>query len=290
MNSTLALFEAIAAAGKISRSELSRITGFSLMTVGKAVDRLVSLGIVAEEKISSGTVGRKFGVCSLTATAGMMLIEVGENMRAYALDIALGVISEHVGDDIPTLMTKCFTSLFEAGRGDIIGTVFVVPDGEITKWRGELCEMLGSEPELVIGRERAFAYANSVRFDYTKTAIFAHVASDGKVSGFIMQNGAEYVGARGVAGDISAFIPSADSLCERLTELCRLLDPELVHVACDNGEMCASLEADLKKLDIFDDGIPQIVVERTDSCKAAFDGAARKLREKYILSKFPNNT
>lgn len=285
MNSTLAVFEAIAGAGRINRAELSRLTGFSLMTVGKAVDRLVTLGIVVEEKMSAGTVGRKFGVCSLTTTAGMMLIEVGADARAYALDIALGVISEHVGTDIPTLMTQCFTSLFEAGRSDIIGTGFIVSDGELAKWRGEISGLLGNEPELVIGRERAFTYANSKRFDYTKTAIFAHVASGGKVSGFIMQNGAEYDGAHGAAGDISAFIPSADALCERLFELCRLLDPELVHVACDDASMCASIESDFEKLNVYSDGIPQITVECTDSCKTLFDGAACILREKYILSK-----
>lgn len=288
MNSTLAVFEAIAGAGRINRAELSRLTGFSLMTVGKAVERLISAGIIAEEKMSAGTVGRKFGVCSLTETAGMMLIEIGENTKAYALDIALGIISEHVIDDVPTLMTQCFTSLFEAGRSDIIGTGFIVPDGELAKWRGEISGLLGNEPELVIGRERAFAYANSKRFDYTKTAIFAHVTSDGKVSGFIMQGGKPYVGAHGAAGEISLFIPSADVLCERLFELCRMLDPELVHVACNDASMCASLEADFKKINVCD--IPQIIVEHTDLCKASLDGAACMLREKYILSKFPNNT
>ncbi len=290
MNSTLILFEAIAEAGKINRAELSRLTGFSLMTVGKAVERLVSAGIVTEEKMSSGGVGRKFGVCSLTETAGMMLIDIGDNIKAYALDITLDIISEHTGEDIPTLMTQCFTSLFEAGRGDIIGVAFIVPDGETAKWRDELSALLGNEPELIIGRERAFAYASSKRFEYSKTAIFAHVSADGKVSGLIMQGGKTYDGAHGAAGDISAFIPSSDSLCERLFELRRLLDPELVHIACDDGEMCASFEDDLVKLDICEDGVPQIIVERTGSCRTAFDGAAHILREKYILSKFPNNT
>ena len=290
MNSTLTLFEAIAEAGKINRSELSGLTGFSLMTVGKAVERLASAGIISEEKMSSGSVGRKFGVCSLTQTAGMILIDIDREIKAYALDISLDVISEHVGADIPTLMTQSFTDLFGTGRCNIIGVVFVVPDGEITKWCAEICKLLGNEPELIVGREYAFAHSNSNRFDYTKTAIFTHITSDGKVGGFIMQGGEGYVGVHGTAGDISAFIPSSEYLHERLFALCRLLDPELVHIACDDIEMCESVEADLKKADVGEDIFSQIIVEHTDVCRTALDGAARKLREKYILSKFPKIT
>lgn len=281
MNSTLTLFEAIAKAGKINRAELSRLTGFSLMTVGKAVERLISAGVITEEKMSSGTVGRKFGVCSLTDTAGMILVDIDTNITAYALDISLRIISEREGDDIPTLVTQCLTDLFDEGKVDIIGVAFVVPDCEIAKRSFEIREMLGSEPELIIGRESAFAYANSGRFDYTKTAIFAHVSNDGKVNGRIMQNGKMYVGAHGTAGDIFEFIPSIDVLIDRLSVLSKMLDPELVHIACDNGEACAVLESAI---------LPEAIIECTDSCRTSFDGAVRMLREKYILSKFPNNT
>lgn len=54
-----AVFLSIAHSPKITRAEIAKETGLSLMTVGKIADILTRIGITEEEKESSGSVGRR---------------------------------------------------------------------------------------------------------------------------------------------------------------------------------------------------------------------------------------
>ena len=84
------IFNSITSTDKISRFEISRQTGLSLMTVGKVVDALLSIGVVKQEKEQSYTAGRKAGLISISTTHYAIVIDLTErNFTMSLIDISL---------------------------------------------------------------------------------------------------------------------------------------------------------------------------------------------------------
>lgn len=293
-NSLIAVFEAIAASGEVSRATVSAMTGFSLMTVGKAVDKLISCGIVTEKKLTGGGVGRKSGICGLEKSRGMILFDLTDTSRVRVCDIANNIIGEREGEDVGELMLWAMNTLFESGCGEIMGTAVVASREQIGKKADELVNMLGVAPELTIEANRAAAYANARRFDYDCIALFLRVNDDGFVDGTVMQGRVPYVGAHGRAGDFSLLMLTRCALADKLADICLITDPELIHISCacdfDIEPIRAALLDALGERGFAEGARPNVIVEPDALCLSAFDGAALMLREKYVLSKIPNNT
>lgn len=60
------IFHAIASADQISRADISRQTGLSLMTVGKVADALLDMHIIVQAKECKASAGRRAGLLSLS--------------------------------------------------------------------------------------------------------------------------------------------------------------------------------------------------------------------------------
>ena len=293
--SIMAVFEAIVKLGELTRANLAEVTGFSLMTVGKAIEKLSACGIVTEKKVGSGNVGRKTGVCTLTGSCGMILLDLTTDMpNARAVDIMNNTVGEYRTGEMCDLMAQCFCVLGDTGCGEIIGTACVLPDTDAVECTREASEILGGAPEVLVSSSRAWAFANSKRFTYSGMAIFCRVYADGTVNGAIMDGDRLYGGAHGNGGDISRLSATPGTLFELLTVMYTLLDPALIHIACEDESMCMQIESGIEKLfcdlKVSPDCAPCAVVEPMSICRSDMDGAALLLREKYVLSKIPNNT
>ena len=292
-NSLIAVFEAISASGEVSRAALSEMTGFSLMTVGKVVDKLISCGIVTEKKLTGGGVGRKSGICALDKARGMILFDLTDTPRVRVCDIANNIIGEHTDSDVGELMLWAMNTLFEAGCSQIMGTA-VVASRENVKAAHEFQNVLGITPDVVIEANRASAYANSARFNFSGAAFFLRVDAGSRIDGSIMLGGVPYHGASGHAGEFDKLGLTLGAFADKLSELCHIFDPELIHIACDDPSAVSKIEAELlssfSEHGFADDARADVIVKPSENCRDALEGAAIMLRQKYVLLKIPNNT
>ncbi|MBQ8250199.1 MAG: hypothetical protein IJY93_10045 [Clostridia bacterium] len=284
-NSIMAVFEAVSEAGELSRARISDITGFSLVTVGKVVDLLCECGIVTEYKQTSGTVGRKSGICKLINSSGMLIFDLTGEPKARLYDISLSLCDEYTGDSVCDMMARGLMRFGELLGGELMGIGCIVPDGETELCASQISDAIGVSPEIITVSSRAYAVANAKRFHYNGMAVFLRLL-DG-IDGAIMYGGRLYTGAHGGAGDISAFIPSRDVLYPKLTELCYMLDPGMIHISCKSDDECKAVETELTShlQGSLGERTPLIVTEPSALCRSASDGAALMLREKYLLSK-----
>ena len=78
-SSVMAVFETIARSGEISRAEISRLTGFSQVTVGRAVELFDACGIITQYKAERASAGRKTGICRLERSFAMLSDYVAKN-------------------------------------------------------------------------------------------------------------------------------------------------------------------------------------------------------------------
>lgn len=292
-SSVMTIYDVICTSGPISRAALSDATGFSLMTVGKAVDKLLAADVITEEKLVGTSVGRRSGICTPKSTSAMIILDLCQKPRAAVLSAALNPIAQFDTGSIDELIEKAFGTIAEAGCVDIMGIGCVFPDGDVKAWAKELTIQLGASPELIVTESRATSLANSKRFDYTSLALFMRLKESGTVSANIMFGGAPYTGAHGAA-DLCGAIKSSAQLPAKIAELCKMLDPELIHISCEDEVVCeelfAELSASLDKHGITNDMRPNIIIEPSTVCRNATNGAALLLREKYLLSKLANNS
>ncbi len=295
--SVMAVFETAARCGEISRAELSQLTGFSQVTVGKAVEQLCACGILNERKQSRGSVGRKSGICTLAGDLGMLLYDLsGDKFRVRVCDLALNVRSEYETDetDIGALAMSGFAHFIEAFGGEVIGTGCVAPEDKLDGYAAAFTEALGHAPELVIEESRAYTAANSARFDANGAALLVRLHSDGGVDGGITYGGRPYSGAHGKAGGFFRATATHEALIEFLPGLCAIIDPEIVHIACERESDCDTVTEAIRKrilsIGFDEEAMPQLIAEPTCLCRSAMDGAAALLRERYILLKLSKNT
>lgn len=292
--SLMAVFDAICVSGEVSRAAIADMTGFSLMSVGKAADKLLSSGIVTEKKLTGGGVGRKSGAIALEKSRGMILFDFTDFPHVRACDIANNIIAEREGEDIGELMLFAMNALFEDGCTEIMGTAAVVPSEKQSEAKKALEGAIGELPVTFILPSRAAAYANAKRFDFSKMAMFFTVDTFGHIDGAIMLGGDVYAGAHGRAGDFPMLCLTRNAFADKLADICLITDPELIHVCCecesDVEHIKAALSAALGERGFTGDTAINIIVEPSEMCRGALDGAAFILREKYVLAKIPNNT
>ena len=273
-SSLMAVFDAIAACGEITRARISEMTGFSQVTVGKAVELLDACGIISQYKQERASAGRKTGVCRLEPDAGMILFEFAE-MKLRVTDVLMEIQHECSFESPETAFMTGFSAFSDYFDGELMGVGCIVPDRKLDEYRGIIIDAFGNEPELVIEAAKSAAVANSGRFDPVEAAVYLRI-SGGSCSGALMLGGQLYGGVSGRAGDFARLIPDVSALPEKLLEICALLDPELIHIAAD-----VPVDFDVPPQ-------TQLVVEPLSACRDALDGAAWILRERWVTSKIAN--
>ncbi len=290
--SVMSVFEAIAQLGEASRARISEMTGFSQVTVGKAVELLDSCGIITQHKSISGAVGRKSGMCTLVKSNGMLVFDLSDAPRAGLYDITLSLCDMYSCAELPEMTVQGLTRFSEILGGELMGIGCVIPDTDKTKYADGISDLIGIAPELLITSNHAYAFANAKRFEYNGMAAFIRLWMNGSADGALMCDGRFFTGAHGTAGDFSRLFSSREMLCEKITSLCLALDPGLIHISCESEKECAEISAQVTASlqSLGTDMIPNVIVEQISNCRSAMDGAAELLREKYILSKLPNNT
>lgn len=92
------IFNCIAPAKNISRAEISEKTNLSLVTVGKVVDALASLGIVKQTKAPRPVVGRRAAVVNVNKTSFLLIFDLTSyNFRCTVLDLTLTRVDDFYG-------------------------------------------------------------------------------------------------------------------------------------------------------------------------------------------------
>ncbi len=292
----MAVFEAASQYGEVSRAELSDITGFSLVTVGKAVDGLCGCGLMSEYKRSRPGVGRRSGVCSIPSEQGMILIDMSHSRTTVRIcDLRLNVLHEYTEADksIGEIWLGAFGNFTEMFSGELLGMGVVVPEGKTAEFAKAFKDEMGNSPELIIEDVKAYAVANSKRTDTFTSAVMVRLYEDGMADGALTYNGRLYSGAHGCAGGFSRIIDSRDSLVDILFHICEIIDPETVHIACENAEDCkisGKLTEALSKNRVSEDNLPKIIAEPLSDCSSALDGAAKLLRNQQVMIKLSKNS
>ena len=290
--SVMAVFEAIAQLGEASRARISDMTGFSQVTVGKAVELLDSCGIITQHKNISGTVGRKSGMCRIVKSNGMLIFDLTDTPHAGLYDITLSLCDEYSSTELTDMTVQGLTRFSQILGGELMGIGCVIADTDKTKYTDGVFDLIGIAPELVVTSNRAYAVANAKRFKYNGMAAFIRLKADGSADGALMYNDSLFTGSHGGAGEFSRLFSSREMLCEKITSLCLALDPGLIHISCESEKACAEISdrvtTSLQTLGA--DKMPIVIVEPIAHCRSAMDGTAELLRKKYILSNLPNNT
>ena len=268
-SSVMAIFETIAVNGEISRAEISRLTGFSQVTVGKAVELFDAVGIITQYKAERASAGRKTGICRLERTFAMLIYDFEAGILRV-VDLSLTTLAQMPMPAAETALADGFSCFAETAGGELMGIACVVPERTVeTAAMLEAC--FGQPPELVVEAPRAAAIANAARFDLSGAALFLRVRE--KIDGALMLDGQLYTGAGGMAGDFARVIPDAAALPEKLGEIAALLDPALVHITGENLPPITLPEQTM------------LVVEPPSACRDAADGAAKLLREQWLRLK-----
>jgi len=291
-NSVIAVLEAIAEHSEISRAALSELTGFSLMTVGKAVDELEKGGIIVQRKQSSGAVGRKMSVCNVKPDCGMLIYDfTDENCRVRICDLVLDVRGEYQSSAkaLSDLMVEGFGYFFETFGGELIGIGAVVPDGQKNEMLPLITSALGNPSDLVIEAKNAYVAANLRRFDAVGMSAFIRLFANNTADCSIVRDGFIYNGAHERAGSVFNKIRARDEIPARICDLCAVLDPVLIHIACetdsDAGRIVGEVSTALHDYGIEPECQPEIIAQPIDKCLTAADGAAILLRERLIMQK-----
>lgn len=289
--SLLSVFETVASCGEVNRAQLSNMTGFSQVTVGKAVDTLDAIGVLTQYKQERGSVGRKSGICRLNNNLGMLLFEIEENRtRVRICGISLDVHEEYVDDRtfVDSFITG-FTKYAEYFKDGFIGIGCVVPDGMTDKYLPMVKDVLGQPPEVIMEKSRAFAAANAFRFDAEGFALYLRMHADRCFSGSLLYNGKLFYGAHGCAGAFTRMSLTSDCIGDKLADVCTILDPALIYITCDDESVCDDIMGVVSDRLISActcDTIPSVIVESITSCRDELEGAARLIRERYVLAKF----
>ncbi len=294
--SVMAVFEAVSQCGEVSRAELSDITGFSLVTVGKAVDELCRCGLMSEYKRSRPGVGRRCGICSIPSEHRMILIDMSHSRTTVRIcDLRLNVLHEYTETDksIGEIWLGAFSNFTEMSSGELLGMGVIVPEGKTAEFSKAFKDEMGNSPELVVEEVKAYAMANSARTNTHTSAVIARLFADGKADGALTYSGTLYSGAHGYADGFSRITHSQDSFLDVLYHICEIIDPETVHIACENSKDCKiseKLADSLLKNRISEDNLPKIIAEPMSDCALALDGAAKLLRNQQVMIKLSKNS
>lgn len=151
----LAILEVIRKEGPISRTDISKVTEFNIVTVSNYVNHYIKKGMVVEGELDESTGGRKPVLVELNAKAGY-IIGIGLNMLnivGILADLGTNVVYEVKRERMPentekviSLLVEMTTEIFEKGGvepGKIVGIGIGLPGviderGRTVRWPGLL--------------------------------------------------------------------------------------------------------------------------------------------------------
>ncbi len=90
------IFQVVAARETVSRAEISKETGLSLMTVGKVADALLAMDVITQEKERKNSAGRRAGLLSIqTDNFAMILDLTSRNFIMTVINMRLQIVEKH---------------------------------------------------------------------------------------------------------------------------------------------------------------------------------------------------
>lgn len=280
--SLVAVFEAIADSEKITRREIAEITGFSQVTVGKAVDALSDAGVIIRNKKEADGVGRKGDICILNKNHGMLLFDMSEEkIRMCVCDIGFDILFEAVSDELSELVMMGLSKTAEFSFESVPRIGCICKKGEKKNTEKAFINTIGNAPDIICPISHANAYANHRRFGY-RNEIFARIFADGHGWGTIMREGEIYLGSHGKAGIFSRGETAENFVC-RIADLGEALDVDLIHISCDGekrDELAAVLHSFFAKFEIK----PELTVESAAACPDIISGLALAMRNEFLIS------
>jgi len=282
-HSAAEIFEAAASGKEYSRQELSRLTGYSLMTVGKAVSALEKGNLIYQTKHSGGTVGRNMSLCSVNSDCGMLIYDLTKTKPVITVwDMRLDLKGEAQSDHsaIASLMAEGFGYYTQLMDGMLLGMGCIVPEGREAELAGEIKAVFGNPPELTVSPRFASAAAAISDISPEGTALIIRAEKD-KYDAVLWRNGF-IKGAHGRAADVS-FIKDDAGLITAAADFCMMTDPEAVHISAENGsEISKKIISLLVSRGVPEADVPRMII-RKPCDDAGQRGTAIMLRREIII-------
>ncbi len=279
-NSIFKVFETVIEKPEICREDLSNLTGFSRVTVGKAVDELASYGVLIEKKEASDKVGRRREICYPNNEKAILVYDLCEKLL-YIFNISAELLGTHKIENLDEMLIVGFEALTKYDGIEPIGFSFVVPELEYEEYKDKINTVLSGNADLIIGNGLAAVYsmADSVKDD--KTTVLANLNSNKALFGTIYSG--ELINSKnktvkwGFSGTIEDFA------CNILGGV-MLLKPEQILLFGDKN-ICENIKSTLEEKinEKLKDGFSDISVNYSKKTVSASLGAAIVLRKNYIL-------
>lgn len=280
-HSLIAIFEAISSRDGITRREISDITGFSQVTVGKTVDILSDAGIIARQKKTVDGVGRKGDICTLNKNRGMMLFDASEEkIRMTICDMGLNILFESVAEDFSELVMNGLAKTAELSFESVPVIGCICKKGDEEKTAKIFTDLLGNSPDVICCVGDANALANHRRFGYDDE-IFVRIFADGSGFGTIMKGGQLHRGSHGKAGIFSRG-ESIEVFIRRVCGIGEALDTALIHVSCDEevrDDVNTAVNGFFTRLEIK----PEVVTEAPNDCPDVILGLGAAVRSNFLF-------
>lgn len=122
------VFRILRAGKNFSRAEISNVCGLSLMTVGKIIELLDSVGLIIQHKSDGKNVGRKSYICSVNTERRMMIFDFSNAQKLYSVDMMNNIRADYSleYDNFESVFAECF---FESSsNGELIGIGLILPN------------------------------------------------------------------------------------------------------------------------------------------------------------------
>ena len=144
--------------GERTRSELSAVTGLSLMTIGKTVDLLTDAGLTTQQKIRAASAGRSSLSCRI-ADRAMLVYDLSDGMSVSSVDILTNIKSKYSTDRENFALTAA-EAFFDASKdGDLIGRGLILPDKAPDEAARLFAALEPNRPDTTLTRTKAAALA-----------------------------------------------------------------------------------------------------------------------------------
>lgn len=314
----LSILEVIRKNGPISRTDISKVTEFNIVTVSNYVNHYIKKGLVVEGELDESTGGRKPILVELNPKAGF-IVGVGLNMHSMVgvlVDLETNVIyeskkerppvnNEEVISQMVTLVEDIIASS-GADKDKIVGLGVGIPGiiderGRTIRWPGTLgSKDLSVCVSIKDSFERRFGVPTFVENDANAAVLgekwlgldrdvrhMLYMFSGVGVG--ILVDGEIYRGANGAAGELG--IHSTDETAEELT----VNSPNLgrwemdlgisgiAKLAISKGEKSALTDLVAKTEDIALRDIIKLAREKDEVCLKAIEQGGRNLGKKIAF-------
>lgn len=283
-NSAAEIFEAAASGGEFSRQELSKLTGYSLMTVGKVVSALEKGRLIYQVKHSGGSVGRNMSLCGVKDDCGMLIFDLSKKKPVVTVcDMRLDVKGQIETDveDISLLMGEGFGYFLELIGGEMVGMACIIPEDSEAEYSKKIIDAIGNAPELTVTPKFASAACGVVDIKPEGTVMFIR-SLEGLFDAVLWHNGF-VTGTNGRAADIS-FISNESELVKAVADFSMIADPEAIHIRAQNGEeISENIINCLNSRGIPGEMMPKIVTSSDNLGDCTLMGTAIMLRREVVI-------